>query len=104
MINQLKQWLIDHKIGFKNKSNLFTIEDKLYLLLEHKSGAIIDDDMSLIINEEEYEYFDDIDFVIFLFGTKFYYTSKETVLNPEFNLSEPTHSLTARKYLVASLL
>lgn len=65
---------------------VYLIDGKSFLLLEHKSGRIVSSKFSLILSKEEEEKLEFVDFVTFLWGEKFYYTSKDKIKSPELNI------------------
>lgn len=82
-----EKWLKDNYLSFQYiKDNIYFVDKKLFLLLEGEENKMIDFKFSLILNKKEYNLLDEVDFVVFLWGEKFYYSPKEKIKNPEFNL------------------
>ncbi len=82
-----KDWLRENLLLFENPvENVYIIDSKSYLLIDHKEGKIIDSKFSLILSREEKSVLEEIDFVTFLWGDKFYYTPSSKVKSPEFNI------------------
>lgn len=75
-IEQLKSWFRDNSIDYTTLDPcVFVIDDKRYLLLQHKSGVILNTNTSLVLNEDELDMMDtyEPDYFITLFGDRFYY-------------------------------
>ena len=100
MTNSLKSWLQDNKMsiieGKIEDSDIVTIEgwgSSLYI--KPNDGKIIDEKFSFILSDEELRILDgdDVKYILFEFGGKFYFSSKkkdrdkynEVVYKPEFN-------------------
>lgn len=82
-----KNWCQENNLFLSEIENcIYKLNDKIYLLLELKDEVIIDKKFSLILNEEEKTKLKKIDFIIFFWGKKFYYTPKEKIKDPEFNI------------------
>ena len=82
-----ENWLNENLLTFENEGFVYFINEKTYLLLEHKNDKIIDHKFSLILNDQEKVLLnEEIDFIVFLWGDKFYYTPSNKVKSPEFNL------------------
>jgi len=100
MTENLKKWIGENKmiVSEGNIDNLSTIIIEgigtFLFLSPDENGKLIDEDFSFMMTDEEYEVCDDkkVDFLLFEFGTKFYYshlissTNKynEPIYKPEF--------------------
>lgn len=100
MTENLKKWIEENKmmVSEGNIDNLSTIiiegVGTFLFLSPDENGKLIDEDFSFMMTDEEYEVCDDkkVDFLLFEFGTKFYYshlissTNKynEPIYKPEF--------------------
>ena len=82
MTENLKKWIEDNKliVSEQKLEGLDTIKiDSVGTFLfvsPGDDGKIIDDDFSFILTDEEYEALDDkkVDYILFEFGGKFYYS------------------------------
>lgn len=82
-----EDWLIKNLLIFENPvDSVYLIDSKSYLLIDHKDGKIIDSKFSLILSREEKQVLNEVDFISFLWGDKFYYTPSSKIKNPEFNI------------------
>lgn len=82
-----EKWLNDNLLSFENQDFVYFIAEKTYLLLDLKNEKIIDNKFSLILSAEEKALLqEEIDFVVFLWGDKFYYTPSDKIKNPQFNV------------------
>lgn len=48
-----EQWLKDNDLSFENEGSVYFINEKTFLLLEHKNDKIINYKFSLILSDEE---------------------------------------------------
>lgn len=100
MTENLAKWIEENKLTVSESSieGLDTVEIEgvgLFLCLSHKDGKIIDEDFSFLLSDEEYEILDEdkVNYVLFEFGGKFYYSSLnrqkneygEPIYRPQFN-------------------
>ena len=100
MDERLKKWVDDNKLVISeskiNDSDIIIIEGVGKFLYIHAfDGNIIDEDFGLVMSDEEFDLCDEkeVDFILFEFGTKFYYTPlkedrskyNEIIYKPEFN-------------------
>ena len=101
MTENLKKWIEDNKliVSEQKLEGLDTIKiDSVGTFLfvsPGDDGKIIDDDFSFILTDEEYEVLDEkkVDYILFEFGGKFYYSGikadknryNEPIYKPEFN-------------------
>jgi DNA polymerase-3 subunit alpha len=100
MTDTLAKWIEENKLIISesklNNCDIISIEgigDFLYL--HSFEGKIIDEDFSFILSDEEFDILDEkkVNFVLFEFGTKFYYSGlkqdknkyNEIIYKPEFN-------------------
>lgn len=113
MIPTLEKWIEDNKLvvselSLSNGSDIIEIEEVgKFLYLQPFDGKVIDEDFAFILSDEEFDLVDNkqVNYILFEFGEKFYYsglkTSKnrynEIIYKPEFNdfkylgkSSEPT--------------
>ena len=99
MDERLKKWVDDNKLVISeskmNDSDIIIIEGVGKFLYIHAfDGNIIDEDFGLVMSDEEFDLCDkkEVDFILFEFGTKFYYTPlkedrskyNEIIYKPEF--------------------
>jgi len=95
----LQEWIEENKMSISESkmgdSDIITIEEVgTFLYIHPFDGKIIDEDFSFIISDEEFDLLDEkkVNFILFEFGEKFYYsgikTSKnkynEIIFEPEF--------------------
>jgi len=74
----LKDWLDDNLLDYIFLDDrVFTIDNKVFLLIEEKSGKIFNDDFELIVDNDDYLLSEVCDYFCFKFGTKFYYSDKK---------------------------
>lgn len=100
MTNSLQKWIDDNKLVVSeskiNDSDTIIIDTfGRFLYLHPFDDKIIDDDFSFILSDDEFDILDSkkVDYILFEFGTKFYYSSlkqdknkyNEIVYKPEFN-------------------
>lgn len=100
MTETLSKWLEDNKMvvseSEQNGSDIITIEGVgMFLYLHPFDGKIIDEDFAFILSDEEFDILDEkqVNFILFEFGSKFYYSGlkkdknryNELVFKPEFN-------------------
>lgn len=113
MTPTLEKWIEDNKLvvselSLPNGSDIIEIEEVgKFLYLQPFDGKVIDEDFAFILSDEEFDLVDNkqVNYILFEFGEKFYYsglkTSKnrynEIIYKPEFNdfkylgkSSEPT--------------
>lgn len=113
MTPTLEKWIEDNKLvvselSLSNGSDIIEIEEVgKFLHLQPFDGKVIDEDFAFILSDEEFDLVDNkqVNYILFEFGEKFYYsglkTSKnrynEIIYKPEFNdfkylgkSSEPT--------------
>lgn len=113
MTPTLEKWIEDNKLvvselSLSNGSDIIEIEEVgKFLYLQPFDGKVIDEDFAFILSDEEFDLVDNkqVNYILFEFGEKFYYsglkTSKnrynEIIYKPEFNdfkylgkSSEPT--------------
>lgn len=113
MTPTLEKWIEDNKLvvselSLSNGSDIIEIEEVgKFLYLQSFDGKVIDEDFAFILSDEEFDLVDNkqVNYILFEFGEKFYYsglkTSKnrynEIIYKPEFNdfkylgkSSEPT--------------
>jgi DNA-directed DNA polymerase III PolC len=113
MTPTLEKWIEDNKLvvselSLPNGSDIIEIEEVgKFLYLQPFDGKVIDEDFAFILSDEEFDLVDSkqVNYILFEFGEKFYYsglkTSKnrynEIIYKPEFNdfkylgkSSEPT--------------
>lgn len=100
MTNSLSNWIELNKMKVSeskiNDSDVITIDGfGTFLYLHPFDGKIIDEDFAFILSDEEFEILEEkkVDFVLFEFGSKFYYSGikqdknryNEIIYKPEFN-------------------
>lgn len=100
MTESLSKWLEDNKMTVSESelhgSDIVSIEGMgTFLYLHPFDGKIIDEDFAFILSDEEFDILDEkkVNFILFEFGTKFYYSGikknknryNELVFKPEFN-------------------
>lgn len=99
MTDLFKNWLKDNLLSFTFINNVYIINSKTYLLIEEKNEKIIDYRFSLILNEEEKVIISKgVDFIVFLWGDKFYYTPSDKIKNPEFNILRYIDKIEQKSY------
>lgn len=89
MKQNLIDWVTKHKLKVlesEHGSNIVLIEGVgKFLHIEHKDGKIIDEDFAFIMDEEELEIIENeeisINFILFEFGSCFYYSKIKTDTN-----------------------
>lgn len=100
MNDNLKKWVEDNKL-IVSESKMNGLDTILiegvgkFLFLEPKDSKIIDGDFSFILSDDEFEILDEkkVDFILFEFGGKFYFSGikqnknkyNEPIYQPEFN-------------------
>src|SRR5574344_1467993 len=100
MTESLSKWLNENKMIVSeselNGSDIITIEEVgTFLYLQPFDGKIIDEDFAFILSDDEFDILDEkkVNFILFEFGSKFYYSNikkdknryNELVFKPEFN-------------------
>ena len=100
MTETLSKWLEDNKMVVSESqldgSDIITIEEVgTFLYLQPFDGKIIDEDFAFILSDEEFDILDEkkVNYILFEFGSKFYYSGikkdknryNELVFKPEFN-------------------
>lgn len=96
MTESLKEWCELNKLKITESGEIITIKDVgKFLYLKSTDGNIIDEDFGFIVSDEEFELLesDSVDFILFEFGGRFYYSKKnkdknkynEILFKPEFN-------------------
>jgi DNA polymerase-3 subunit alpha len=81
MIDQIKAWIEQHNLNVQWLSDtVFSLADKNYLCLDHKNGKVLNNDFTLIINDNEAEEYQSkaVSFLCFVFGGKVYYSKAES--------------------------
>lgn len=96
----LSEWIENNKLSVSeskiNDSDIVSIEGVGTFLYVHPfDGKIIDEDFAFILSDEEFDLLDEkkVDYILFEFGKKFYYSSpkqskneyNEIIYKPEFN-------------------
>lgn len=100
MTETLSKWLEENKMVVSESeldgSDIITIEEVgTFLYLQPFDGKIIDEDFAFILSDEEFDILDEkkVNYILFEFGSKFYYSGikkdknryNELVFKPEFN-------------------
>ena len=100
MTESLQRWVEENKLiiseSSQDGSDIISIEGVGKFLYIHPfDGNVIDSDFAFILSDEEFELLDEkqVDFILFEFGTKFYYSKlkqdknnyNEIIYKPEFN-------------------
>lgn len=100
MTKSLSEWIENNKLSVSeskiNDSDIVSIEGVgTFLYLHPFDGKIIDEDFAFILSDEEFDLLDEkkVDYILFEFGKKFYYSSpkqsknryNEIIYKPEFN-------------------
>ena len=100
MTKSLYEWIENNKLSVSeskiNDSDIVSIEGVGTFLYVHPfDGKIIDEDFAFILSDEEFDLLDEkkVDYILFEFGKKFYYSSpkqsknryNEIIYKPEFN-------------------
>lgn len=100
MTKSLSEWIENNKLSVSeskiNDSDIVSIEGVGTFLYVHPfGGKIIDEDFAFILSDEEFDLLDEkkVDYILFEFGKKFYYSSpkqsknryNEIIYKPEFN-------------------
>ena len=100
MTKSLSEWIENNKLSVSeskiNDSDIVSIEGVGTFLYVHPfDGKIIDEDFAFILSDEEFDLLDEkkVDYILFEFGKKFYYSSpkqsknryNEIIYKPEFN-------------------
>lgn len=100
MTKSLSEWIENNKLSVLeskiNDSDIVSIEGVGTFLYVHPfDGKIIDEDFAFILSDEEFDLLDEkkVDYILFEFGKKFYYSSpkqsknryNEIIYKPEFN-------------------
>lgn len=81
MTESLEKWIEENKMVISESEeaglDIITIEGAgKFLYIKPVDGKVIDEDFAFILSDEEYDCLDDkkVDFILFEFGTKFYYS------------------------------
>lgn len=93
---ELTNWIEEKNLNCSIKDNIISIKDfGVFLFVDSKDDKIIDDNYAFILNEDENDLLssDEIKFIVFKWGDKFFYSEKktkkdeynETVYEPRFN-------------------
>lgn len=83
MLDSFKSWCKENYLKIENLgNNMFEVGGKKFLLLEHKEGYIFNENFELILSSYEEHYLKEVDFVLYKFGSKFYYTPTDKIDNP----------------------
>lgn len=83
MQRELKDWCKSNCLDLNYLgNNMFEIGGKKFLLLEHKDSLIFNEDFELILSTYEQVHLKEVDYVLYKFGTKFYYTPIDKIDNP----------------------
>lgn len=100
MTKSLSEWIENNKLSVSeskiNDSDIVNIEGVgTFLYIHPFEGKIIDEDFAFILSDEEFDLLDEkkVDYILFEFGKKFYYSSpkqsknryNEIIYKPEFN-------------------
>lgn len=97
MIEELNKWIEENNVICQNDNGLITIQDfGKFLFIKDKNGKIINEDYSINLSDEEFDFIEEnkIEYIVFKWGTRYYYcdTSKrkkneynEEVIIPKFN-------------------
>lgn len=100
MTKNLSNWIDENKLKVSeskiNDSDIINIEGVgSFLYLHSFEGKVIDEDFSFILSDEEFDILDEkkVNYILFEFGTKFYYSGlkkdknkyNEQIYKPEFN-------------------
>lgn len=100
MTKSLSEWVENNKLSVSeskiNDSDIVSIEGVgAFLFIHPFDGKIIDEDFAFILSDDEFNLLDEkkVDYILFEFGTKFYYSSlkqsknryNEIIYKPEFN-------------------
>ena len=100
MTEQLERWISENKLviseSSQDDSDIIIIDGVGKFLYIHSfDGNVIDEDFGLVMSDEEFDICDakQVDFILFEFGGKFYYTPlkedrskyNEIIYKPEFN-------------------
>lgn len=87
MNNKFKDWCNKNFLEVEQlEPSIYKIENKLFLLIEGEGGKILSSKNKLLLSSSEEKLIKNIDFIVFLWGENFYYTSKEKIKDPEFNI------------------
>lgn len=99
MTESLSKWVVENKLIISeselNGSDIITIDGVgTFLYLKPFDGKIIDEDFAFILSDEEFDILDErkVNFILFEFGGKFYYSNikpdknryNELIYKPEF--------------------
>lgn len=100
MTESLSNWIVENKLVISesklNDSDIVSIDGVgTFLYLKPFDGKVIDEDFAFILSDEEFDILDEnkVNFILFEFGGKFYYSSlkkdknryNEMIYKPEFN-------------------
>lgn len=95
-MKEVKEWMSSRSLNFKIEDNIIHFDNfgKL-LFIEGQDDILIGDDYQFVLSDDEYDLLekDDLNFIAFKWGTKFYYSSLiekkseygDDVYEPEFN-------------------
>lgn len=83
MQRKFKNWCEKNNLNCTSLGdNVFEIGGQKFLLLEYKGIYIFNEDFELILSDFEKLKLKEVDYVLYKFGTKFYYTPVDKVDNP----------------------
>lgn len=100
MTQQLQNWITENRLVMSESeidgSDIITIEGVgTFLYIQAADGKIIDEDFSFILSDDEFDLLDEkkVNYILFEFGGKFYYSGlkqeknryNELIYKPEFN-------------------
>lgn len=100
MTESLSNWIVENKLVISESeldgSDIISVDGVgTFLYLKPFDGKVIDEDFSFILSDEEFDILDEnkVNFILFEFGGKFYYSSlkkdknryNEMIYKPEFN-------------------
>ena len=100
MTESLSNWLKENRLSVSesklNGSDIISVDSLGDMLYLHPfDGKVIDEDFGFILSDEEFDLIDEekVKFILFEFGTKFYYSGikrdrnryNEIIFKPEFN-------------------
>lgn len=76
---KLLNWIETNSLSVKIETNkLLTIDDVGKFLVLDEKEKIFDEDFTLILTDSDYVLAEQVDYILFLFGDRFYYTDKLT--------------------------
>ena len=100
MTQQLQNWITENRLVVSESeidgSDIITIDGVgTFLYIQAADGKIIDEDFSFILSDDEFDLLDEkkVNYILFEFGGKFYYSGlkqeknryNELIYKPEFN-------------------